>query len=63
MTLHDENHPMDHGSISSAHTNSILDPLLTPGQVAFRNEAHAQAFIGDEIEEKHLDGTIPRIWV
>jgi hypothetical protein len=55
---------MDHGSISSAHTNFILDPLLTPGQVAFRYEVHAQAFIGDEFfEEKHLDGTIPRIWV
>jgi hypothetical protein len=34
------------------------------GQVAFRYEAHAQASIGDELfEEKHLEGTIPRLWV
>ena len=34
------------------------------GQVAFRYEAHAQGFIGDELfEEKHLEGAIPRIWV
>lgn len=34
---------------------------VAPGETVFRYEAHAQAFIGDELfEEKHVTGVIPR---
>ncbi len=43
---------------------TVTTEAVAPGETVFRYEAHARAFIGNELfEEKHVTGTIPRRWV
>jgi uncharacterized protein len=42
----------------------VWSERIKPNEVVFRYEARVQAFISDQLfEEKHVEGTFPRLWV